>query len=139
MDYITKEDIIIFSPFFVFDKKIDDGLLSNYKKIIFSNYKLTNNLFDNYANNNLDNLKFIGSKFNQKVDLPWNLKYLCLYCETTLIIDYLPDSLEELKLGEAFNSSLDNLSISLQILKISNKYDKNKLNNLPKNIQIISY
>jgi len=62
-----------------------------------------------------------------------------LYCETTSITDYLPDSLNELKLGGAFNGPLDNLPTSLQILKISKEYDENILNNLSKNIQIIYY
>jgi len=242
MDYITKEDTIIFSP--KFNKIIDKKLLANYKKVIFSDFELTDDLFDNYKNDNLfdnyenDNYKYseyIGSEFNreidlpqnlthltfgndfnqkvdlphnlthltfgnnfnqkvnletnlthltfglyfnqkvdlppnlthlifgnwfnqkvdlpqnlthltldwnfnQKVDLPWNLKYLYLYCKkTTSIIDYLPDSLEELKLGYYFNDSLDNLPISLKTLKISDEYDKNKLKNLPKNVQVIYY
>jgi len=55
------------------------------------------------------------------------------------MIDYLPDSLEELKLGQKFNDPLDNLPISLKTLKISKKYNKNRLNNLPKNVQVIYY
>jgi len=59
--------------------------------------------------------------------------------EKTTMVDYLPDSLEELKLEKNFNSSLDNLPISLKILKISYEYDKNRLNNLPKNVEVIYY
>jgi len=73
------------------------------------------------------------------VDLPWNLKYLCLHCVDTTMVDYLPDSLEKLELCKNFNSPLDNLPISLKILKINNNYDKNRLNNLPKNINVIYY
>jgi len=54
-------------------------------------------------------------------------------------MDYLPDSLKELKLGKNFNSSLDNLPTSLKTLKISKTYDKNRLINLPKNVQVIFY
>jgi len=62
-----------------------------------------------------------------------------LYCKETTMVDYLPDSLEELKLGIYFNSPLDNLPSSLKTLKISDKCDKNRLNNLPKNVQVIYY
>jgi len=62
-----------------------------------------------------------------------------LHCVNTTISDYLPDNLEELNLGYYFNGSLDNLPTSLKTLKISDKYDINKLNNLPKNVQVIYY
>jgi len=62
MDYITKENIIIFSPYF--NEIIDDTLLSNYKKVIFSDYELIDDLFDNYENNNFKNCKWKSSKFN---------------------------------------------------------------------------
>jgi len=55
------------------------------------------------------------------------------------MIDNLPDSLEKLKLGADFNSPLDNLPISLKILKINDFYDKNRLKNLSKNVQVIFY
>ena len=59
MDCITYEDTIIFSP--DFNKELESELLSNYKKIIFSNYKLCNNLFEAYENNNFNNLICIYS------------------------------------------------------------------------------
>jgi len=83
------------------------------------------------------NLTHLKLYCNQKVDLPQNLKYL--YCKETTMVNYLPDSLDELKLGYYFNSPLDNLPISLKTLKISDKYDKNKLKNLPKNTKISYY
>jgi len=46
MDYITKEDTIIFSLHF--NEIIDDELLLNHKNVIFSNHELTDNFFDNY-------------------------------------------------------------------------------------------
>ena len=45
-DYITKEDTIIFSP--EWNGPLDIELLSNYKKLIFSNYELNYNLFEKY-------------------------------------------------------------------------------------------
>jgi len=74
MNYITKEDTVIFSH--EFRGKINNELSSNYKKVIFSNYELTDSLFDNYQNDDFKNLNFIGSKFNQKIDLPPNLTHL---------------------------------------------------------------
>jgi len=66
MDYISYHDTIIFSP--EFNKSLDSELLTNYKKIIFSNYELSNNLFGAYENNNFRNLKwFYCSKFNQSL------------------------------------------------------------------------
>ena len=51
VDYITKDSIIIFSP--NFNDKLDIEFLSNYKQIIFSNYKLNDKLFNYYANNDV--------------------------------------------------------------------------------------
>jgi hypothetical protein len=42
----------------------------------------------------------IGSNFNQKVDLPFGIKYLCLDYNNKKIIDYLSHGLKELVLGE---------------------------------------
>ena len=56
-------DIIIFSPYF--DKPLYHELLSNYKRIIFSDYNLCDGLFEAYENNNFINLIWINSKFNQ--------------------------------------------------------------------------
>ena len=61
-DYITNEDTIIFSP--EFNLPLNPLILINYKKIIFSDYELTESLFDAYSNNNFSNEKWIGSKFN---------------------------------------------------------------------------
>jgi len=50
-----------------------------YKKVIFSNYELTENLFDDYENDNFKNYKYckyIGSNFNQKEDIPLNLIHI---------------------------------------------------------------
>jgi len=87
---------------------------------------------------NLTHLTF-GENFNQKVDLLLNLKYLCLNCKKTTMVDYLPDSLDELGLNKNFNGLLNDLPISLKTLIISDEYDKNKLKNLPKNVQVIYY
>jgi hypothetical protein len=53
MEYMTKDNTIIFSP--EFNKPLDPELLLNYKKIIFSNHKLNDILFEAYENNNTKN------------------------------------------------------------------------------------
>ena len=49
-DYITNKDTIIFSP--EYNKPLDNELLSKYSRIIFSNYKLNediNQFFDSLS------------------------------------------------------------------------------------------
>ena len=48
MDYITNETSIIFSPYY--DGQLDSELTSQYKKIIFSDYELTDGIFETYEN-----------------------------------------------------------------------------------------
>jgi len=63
VDYIIKDDTIIFSH--EFDKPLNCKLFTNYKKIIFSDFKLNNDLFDAYENNKFTNLHYMSSRFNQ--------------------------------------------------------------------------
>lgn len=53
VDYITKDDTIIFNP--EFDKPLKPELLVGYKKIIFSDLILDNNLYDAYEHKKFDN------------------------------------------------------------------------------------
>jgi hypothetical protein len=98
VDYITKEDTIIFSPYF--NKELDSELLLNYKKIIFSNYELNENLFDAYENNNFYfyYFNYTSSKFNQP--LSNSLDKLIFLTHLTFGGDFnkpLLDSLDKLK------------------------------------------
>ena len=54
---ITNEDTIIF--YLEFNKPLESKLLSNYKKIIFSDYELNDNIFDAYENNNFNGIKLL--------------------------------------------------------------------------------
>jgi len=67
LNYITNEDTIIFSPYY--NEPIDINLLSQYNKIIFSDYELNEELFEKYKNFNHRG-KYIYSRFNRKVELP---------------------------------------------------------------------
>ena len=75
MKYLTKGDTIIYDP--SFNDELDNKLLNNYEKIIFCNYYLNNNLFEKYENDDLEDLEYIYSKFNQSVDnLPSTITHL---------------------------------------------------------------
>ncbi len=62
MNYIANCDTIIFNP--EFNDELDIELISNYTKLIFSDYVLDEQLFEHYSNNNFEGLKCINSKFN---------------------------------------------------------------------------
>ena len=51
-DYITSDNTIIFSC--EYNKQLDPGLLSHYKKIFFSDYALSNELFEACENSNIN-------------------------------------------------------------------------------------
>jgi len=69
MKYQSNNYIIIISP--DFNDNLNESnikILCDFKKIIFSNYKLDDNLFELYRNNNFNNTKIIKNKFNQPID-----------------------------------------------------------------------
>jgi hypothetical protein len=112
MEYITKDNTIIFSP--EFNKPLDPELLLNYKKIIFSNYELNYSLFEVYENNYFKNLHYIGSMFNQTLDDSLNkltsLTHLTFgYRFNQKLDDTLNKltSLTHLTFGYSFNQTLD--------------------------------
>ena len=74
MNYITKDKTIIFSP--KFNEEIEHKLLEKYSIVIFSYYELNEDLFKCYEKNDFKNSKYIGSTFNQQVNLPPNLTHL---------------------------------------------------------------
>jgi hypothetical protein len=71
------------------------------------------------------------------VDLPHGIKYLKLDCNNKKIIDYLPDSIEELILGKSFNLELNNLPSSIKKIVFENAHYTHQLNCLPNNIESI--
>ena len=76
-----------------------------------------------------------GNKFNQLVDLPSSIVYLKLACDNTSIIDYLPESIEELELDYDFNLELNNLPNSIKKIRFYN-YNK-ELNCLPSSVELL--
>jgi hypothetical protein len=89
------------------------------------------------ALNNLNKLTqlTLGYMFDQELNIPLNIKILKLDCNNK-IIDNLPNSIEELYLGEYFNSELNNLPNSIKIISFV-KYSKynRELNNLSKSLE----
>jgi hypothetical protein len=86
---------------------------------------------------NLVHIKF-GYKFNEKLDIPYNIKSIYLDCNNQYIINNLPNSIEELEFGYYFNLELNDLPSSIKKI-VFNKYNNyNKpLNNLPKNVELL--
>lgn len=139
LDYITKGDTIIFDP--NFNKSIDINLLNSYNKVIFSNFELCDDLFEKYSESycgisdkltleNHDKLNFIGSKFNQPLELPPNVTHLILGLRYNLELN-LPLNLTHLILGTKFNKYLE-LPSNLSHLTIGMNYEKYLL--LPHNL-----
>ena len=78
--YITNKDTIIFAP--KYNEKLNIKLISNYTKLIFSNYVLCYELFMKHENDYLLNFTYSSSKFNQQIsNLPPNLTHLTFGCE----------------------------------------------------------
>ena len=79
------------------------------------------------------------SKFNQKVELPFDIKYLKLENDKSHNLDYLPEGIEVLELGEYFkDDTLCNLPNSLKLIKLHEICECN-LKCLPVNTKIEYY
>ena len=111
VDYITKDDIIIFSP--NYNDIIDIKLLSNYKQIIFSFFVLQDDLFDAYANKNFKNQKLFNSTnakcfhncFNQKIEFPPNITHITFGHDFNQLV-VLPQNLIHLIFSNRYNQSV---------------------------------
>ena len=91
--YITKGDTIIFDQ--SFDEELDLSLLTNYQRLIFSDYELSYDLFDAYEKKDFKEFKLTLSIFDHPVnDLPLTLTHLTigwvLIIQTTRFHPLLP-------------------------------------------------
>ena len=82
----------------------------------------------------------MGYKFSQELNIHYSVRILKLYCNNRKIIDYLPNTIEELYLGYSFDLELNDLPSSIKILSFDNnsirdRYYKNDLNNLPQSLE----
>ena len=138
MDYIVKNDTIIFSPEYG-DEPLNINLLSRYKKVIFSNYELNEDLFDKYESNNLKNLIYIGSIFNNQIaNLPNTLTYLTFGKYFNQQVNNLPNTLTYLTFGFYFNHQVDNLPNTLTYLTFSTYFNK-PVDNLPNTLTHLTF
>ena len=137
MNYITNEDTIIFSP--EFDDLLDIELISNYKKLIFSNYILNDKLFEAYESNNFNNLKCRDSKFNELVNnLPQCLTYLTFGRHFNQRVNKLPQGLTHLTFGVRFNQEVNVLPQNLTHLTFCVRFNQ-EVNVLPQNLTHLTF
>jgi Leucine-rich repeat (LRR) protein len=133
-DYWVYQDYLIFKP--AFNKKIyNNELLSNYNRIIFSNYTEPSICIkrNNKFRNNCPQFQF--SKFNQQLELPNTIRYLNFGSIFNTSIN-LPNSIRYLRLGRRFNQPISNLPNSLEELTIS-KNNIETINNLEPKCKVI--
>ena len=116
---------------------MDTNLISCYAKLIFSNYKLNDKLFEAYENNNFNDLALQRSKFNQKV----NNSQQELSCSTYFTFDYwfnkkvstLSQNISHLFFGYYFNQNVNKLPKSITYLAFGNDFCQTF--NLPQNVK----
>lgn len=136
MEYIAKDDTIIFGP--EFNKSLDYDLISRYKKIIFSNYILNDTLFkkSKYNKNQkrifIRNHKYISNEFNQPVN-NFHSTNCSINITTDRICTCVSNSITHIIFGSKFNQEVDELPENLTNLIFGYNFDK-KVNNLPKKL-----
>jgi hypothetical protein len=133
VDYITNEDTIIFSPHY--NKTMDIDLLTLHNNIIFSDYELSEDLFEKYENLDLEDLTYIGSHFNQEVTLPENLTHLTFGRNFNQEV-VLPNNLTHLTFGSYFDQEVE-LPKNLTHLTFGNWFNQEV--HLPKNLTYLTF
>ena len=162
MNWIAKEDTIIFAP--EFNSELDISLVSNYAKLIFSNYEFDDNElndelfklitknydydYDCYYNDKyfsgtcIENKtihRYEYSKFNKSVNnLPTSLTHLTFGCSFDKEVNVLPESITHLTFGEKFNQEANKLPASLTHLTFG-YYFNQEVNVLPKNLTHLTF
>ncbi len=132
MNYIANCDTIIFNP--ELNDELDIRLISNYAKLIFSDYALDEKLFEHYSNNNFKSLKYEGSKFNQDVsNLPQGLIHLTFGYEFNQDVSKLPQGLIHLTFGSYFNQDVSKLPSNITHLTFGYAFNQD-VSNLPSNL-----
>ena len=145
-NYITNEDTIIFMPHY--DELIDINLLSQYNKIIFSDYELSEELFEKYENFYLNlpyinyhffqkvkGLRYFGCKFDQEVELPKNLIHLTFGYHFNQKVE-LPENLTHLTFGDNFNQKVE---LPENITHLTFGFCFNQKVELPKNLTHLTF
>ena len=151
IEYITNSDTIIFST--NFNNKLDIELLSNYTKIIFSDYPLVSekyakkNLFIRYEIGDFSDFShrfstdvgLYDSLFNQEVNhLPSSITHLTFGKSFNKEVNNLPYSITHLTFGETFNQKIDYLPSSITHLTFGKLFNQ-EVNNLPPSITHLTF
>jgi hypothetical protein len=135
--YITKGDTIIFDP--EFNEPLDLELTSQYKKIIFSNYVLTGNMFEVDKENNFKNLICQKSKFNQYVnDIHVSINHLTFGFAFNQEVDLLPQTITHLIFGTCFNRKVDLLPQKIKHLTFGYAFNQ-PVNMLPQTLTHLTF
>jgi len=134
LNYITNEDTIIFSPYY--NKPTDFNLLSQYNKIIFSDYELNEELFEKYGNFYIEVVS-IDSRFNHEVELPKNITHLTFGNNFNQEVE-LPENLTHLTFGNDFNQKVE-LPENLTHLTFVRDSHFNQEVELPKNLTNLTF
>ena len=94
-------------------------MILKYNKIIFSDYRLNNELFKGYENSEFTYLKFGRSEINQEINLlPPNITHLTFSNDFNQKVDNLPPNLTQLTFGYKFNKEVYNIQPNVSYLKI---------------------
>ena len=150
VDYITNEDTIIFGP--SFNQELNPTLLTNYKQIIFSDYKLDPNLFDfyekihtyNYYERYKNNTIFFvltdsGSKFDIPVsNIPTSITHITFGSNFDQPVNLLPTSITHLIFGDYFNQLVESLPSSITHLTFGWLFNQ-QVDLLPPSIQNLTF
>ena len=135
--YITISDTIIFDP--EYNDPLDINLISQYKKIIFSDYQLSDGICEAYGNNNFKNFNYIRSKFNQDVtQLPQLLTHLTFGSDFNRKVTKLPQLLTHLTFGRYFNQEVTKLPQLLTHLTFG-RYFNQEVVNLPRHLTHLTF
>lgn len=123
-----------------FDKYVDiryfDWDKTNLEKIIFNihfNYPIDNIKFPN-------TLKYVnfGNHFNYSIDnLPNSVEEIILGNHHNTEINHFPDNLKKIIFGKKYKYSIDNLPNDVEEITLTSKYDK-QITSLPSKLKIIS-
>ena len=134
--YITNKDTIIFDP--NYNDSLDINLISQYKKIIFTNWRLIDHCnlsYEEYVNCKYDYLvEWHSSIFNQEVSQwPDFITHIAFGCDFNQKVEKLPQQLTQLIFGSHFNQEVTKLSQQLTHLTFGHDFNQEitKLPNYP--------
>ena len=132
MNWITSGDAIMFGH--KFNERLDNELISGFKKLLFSNHTLSKILFENYINDYYDSFYCYPSEFNQDVsELPQSLTIIKFGHMFNQDVSALPHTLTHLYFGHDFNQDVSALPHTLTHLYFGHDFNQD-VSNLPQTL-----